>query len=410
MLNKIKKSLVFQTNVFLIISIIFIALLWIFFYISEKHQQAEHNMSRYFHAVHTILPIVLKQQKIKDENLKLHGMKLYKKPDKNSYKIIFEEGDSKNGFKVLSVNYKRVLHIYTSKGEVYLKDTHKDEKIFLIHIVFLLLLIFQTSLYLKLTNALNPLALISKKLTSLKEGDLSALKIDSNYEEIKQIQKSYNQSISQIEYILETREMFNKIFMHEMKMPLAKGMFYLELEPSENSHKKLQNILYTINSELEEFAQIESLITHKNSIDSSEHSFFEILDVAIQRALAEESSIELQGASEYFLKGDKEFWILAVKNLIDNALKYSSDKKLIIDCSDGISFINKGEALPVDISNDIRKWKIDENRRHKSSTGYGFGLFIIKNIVLLHKYNIEYKYDEVNSLVTLKIVDSKNPN
>ena len=203
--------------------------------------------------------------------------------------------------------------------------------------------------------------------------------------------------------MLETREMFNKIFMHEMKMPLAKGMFYLKMEPSQNSHKKLQNILHTINSELEEFSQIESLIAYKNSIDTSEHSFLEIVNIAKKRALADDKSIEIKNCKDCILQGDKEFWVLAVKNLIDNALKYSSNKKLIIEGTDGISFINKGESLPVNISEDIKKWKIDSNKKHKSSTGYGFGLFIIKSIVTLHDYKLEYNYDEINSLLELKI-------
>lgn len=403
MLNKIKNSLVIQSSFFVLLSIVFIALLWIFFYFSEKHQQEEHDMSRYFHTVHTILPIILKQQEIKNENLELHGMRLYKNLEKKPFEILFEEGDSKNGYRVLNISNKRVLHIYTSKAETYLEDTHKDKKIFLIHIVFLLLLTFQTILYIKLTSTLKPLSLLSKKLKALEKGDLSALEIDSKYSEIKQIKESYNQSISQIDYMLETREMFNKIFMHEMKMPLAKGMFYLELEPSKESHKELQKILDTINNELEEFSQIEALITYKNSINNTKHKFLEILESAKKRALANKDSIEIKNCTECFLTGDKEFWILAIKNLIDNALKYSSDKKLKIDCKDGICFINKGDALPVDISSDIKKWKIEKGKRHKSSTGYGFGLFIIKNIVLLNNYKLEYTYDKKNSLIKLKI-------
>jgi len=93
---------------------------------------------------------------------------------------------------------------------------------------------------------------------------------------------------------------------------------------------------------------------------------------------------------------------LCFKNLIDNALKYANDHKLIIKCSiNSISFINKGDELPVDLSKDIKKWKIDKNKRHKSSTGYGFGLFIIKNIVALNGYDLKYIYKE--NCVELKI-------
>lgn len=403
MFNKIKNSLVFQTNFLLLLSIIFIAILWIFFYISQKHQQEEHNIARYFNTVTTIQPLIEKSIKIKNENLKILGMKLFNTTYLNNSTIIFEKGNKQKGFKLLKVEDRNILHIYNYKGEVYLEDIHKDQTMFLIHIVFLFLLIFQSTLLLNLSSALNPLSILSKKLKKLQHGDLTSLEIKSNYDEINQITKSYNNSISKIDYMLETKEMFNKIFMHEMKMPLAKGMFYLKMTPSEQSHKKLQTILSTINEELNEFSQIESLIAYKNKIDTSENSFLEILDIAINRALVKKEQISLINCENKTLIGDKEFWVLCIKNLIDNAIKYSYDNKLIIDCTNGFLFRNIGDPLPVDISKDIKKWKIDKTKRHQSSTGYGFGLFIIKNIVLLHNYKLSYNYNSEEKVVELRI-------
>jgi two-component system OmpR family sensor kinase len=44
------------------------------------------------------------------------------------------------------------------------------------------------------------------------------------------------------------------------------------------------------------------------------------------------------------------------------------------------------------MAKDLQSLKIDKTKRHKSSTGYGFGLFIIKNIVALNGYILEHKY------------------
>jgi len=60
--------------------------------------------------------------------------------------------------------------------------------------------------------------------------------------------------------------------------------------------------------------------------------------------------------------------------------------------------------LPVDLSSELKNWKIDKNKRHKSSTGYGFGLFIIKNIVNLNGYNLEYEYKNENVILGIKNV------
>lgn len=276
---------------------------------------------------------------------------------------------------------------------------------YFIHTLFIFLVAAQIVLHFKLNSSLYPLSLLSKKLKNLKEGDRTPLGIDSRYEEIRQIISAYNDSVKKIDYMLETKEMFNKIFMHEMKMPLAKGMFYLKQQSSRATHEKLQNILNGINEELEEFSHIENLIACQKSIDGTQHAFWDILDIAINRAGLYSENILMQGdMRECTLKGDKEFWVLCIKNILDNGVKYSHDKKVTIGCANGIYFKNSGEPLPVDISEETLKWKIDKNKRHKSSTGYGFGLFIIKNIVVFHNYTLEYKYNEEKKEVVLKII------
>jgi two-component system OmpR family sensor kinase len=193
--------------------------------------------------------------------------------------------------------------------------------------------------------------------------------------------------------------MFNKIFMHEIKMPIAKAMFYLKQEPNENILKLMQRL----NSELDQFSILESLIVYKNKIQKEEHDFRQLLNIAIQKiGMEEQNNIEIFINKNYTILGDKDLWIVCFKNMLDNALKYSSDHKVIVECKDDtITFINQGDALPLDMSKDLQSWKIDKTKRHKSSTGYGFGLFIIKNIVTLNGYALEYNYE--NSNVILKI-------
>lgn len=401
--NKIRTSLVLQTSFLFFISFIVIILLWVFFYFQQKYQHIEFDTARYFNIASSLQSHLKNGKTIKNSDVSMFAMSLSELSLDDDHEVVLQKGDGNKGFTVVSLDSKQLIYVYNDKASILLEDVSTHRSMIVIHLVFTLLLVTQALLYLKLEKSLSPLTTLYNKLKKLKEGDLSPLKMKTQYEEIELMITSYNDSISKIEHVLELREMFNKIFMHEMKMPLAKGMFYLKQKPSSYTHEKLNDILHGLNKELDEFSQIESLIAYQNKIDTSTHSFLDILNEAKNRVMHENKNIELKSCHNCVLVGDKEFWILCIKNLIDNALKYSLDGKLIIDASDGISFINKGEALPVDISNDVKKWKIDKNKRHKSSTGYGFGLFIIKNIVSLHNYKLNYTYDKNKEEVRLQI-------
>lgn len=402
-MNKIKKSLVVQTTFLFFVSFLVIGLLWIFFYAQQKYQHLEYDTARYFNITNSLESYFLEKKDISQELVSIFSMKIASANLPSNYELLMLKGDKNKGFKVLLWENRQYLYIYNNKNSILLEDVSTHRSMVLIHLVFILLLITQGLLYIKLQRSLFPLSSLHNKLKKLKAGDLSKLQIDSNYDEIKQMINSYNDSISKIENMLELREMFNKIFMHEMKMPLAKGMFYLKQNPSSHTHEKLTDILHGLNDELDEFSQIESLISSNNRINKSENDLYELIDIAKQRIHADDKNIILKNCEDRVILGDREFWILCFKNLLDNALKYSFDKKVIIDASDGIMFINKAQELPFDISADIKNWKIDKNKRHKSSTGYGFGLFIIKNIVTINNYKLKYSYNKENQELILGI-------
>ena len=405
-MSNIKKSLFKQINTLFIVSFLVIISLWVFFYFQQKHQNQEHQIARYFSIVSSLQPLIMQSYAFQDSDVQSFNMKVYKQNLDKNKKVLFERGDKSKGFSILKIENKTIIHTYNQIGELYLEDLQEKSDYIFIHTIFSILLILQFLLYLMLQKSLKPLQTIHDKLKNLQKGDMSILDYKSNYDEINQIATSYNNSISQLEYILETREMFNKIFMHELKMPIAKGMFYLKMQPSVEVNEKMLKLMQRLNNELDEFSILESLIVNKNTIEQKEHNFLELLNLAIEKIGVEnKNKININIDAKTKIYGDKELWIICFKNLFDNALKYANDKKISVEFKDDkFLFINKGEPLPVDLSSELKNWKIDKNKRHKSSTGYGFGLFIIKNIVNLNGYTLEYEYKNENVILGIKNV------
>lgn len=98
------------------------------------------------------------------------------------------------------------------------------------------------------------------------------------------------------------------------------------------------------------------------------------------------------------IRGDATIWKLVISNLIENARKYSpKDEPIVIEMKqvEGktlIAVIDRGNGIP-----DTEKKKIFEkfyrigNENTRSSKGTGLGLFIVKKIIKMYKYDISVK-------------------
>lgn len=395
MWNKIQSSLIGQIRLLFFVSFIVIVSLWGYFYMRQKHLQDEHAMARYFSLASSLQPTLLQSYTLNDEDLREYNVKNFTQPLNKDTKILFHKGDDLKGFTLFEKNHKRILYVYNPIAHVYLEDLEKDYTQSLLHTIFLALIVIQSILFAASQKLLRPILELEQKLKEVQKGDLSRLSIHSSYKEITQIQTSYNHAVDYINYLLQTREMFNKIFMHELKTPLAKGMFYLKNEPSVKSHADIKKVFETINTQLDTFRTLEELIAYQGEISTEHHCVSMLLDQAIQTLHVKDfESIQRHQCEEFHIQGNDVLWKICFKNIIDNALRYSNDHSITITCDHNtITFSNDGEPLPLDILQPLCDWKIERTKKHRSTSGYGFGLFIIKNIIELHGYTLAYRYE-----------------
>ncbi len=92
---------------------------------------------------------------------------------------------------------------------------------------------------------------------------------------------------------------------------------------------------------------------------------------------------------------------IAVKNLIDNAIKYSFDKKVTIKTLyKEIIFENSGKELKYPLENYFEPFFSNEDKQKDS---FGLGLYIIHNILKANGYLLTYEYENgINRFICKK--------
>ena len=88
---------------------------------------------------------------------------------------------------------------------------------------------------------------------------------------------------------------------------------------------------------------------------------------------------------------DFELYATGVKNLIDNALKYSSDKVVVTIDKSALYISSVGDELEPERLEFDRAF----NRRvETSNSGLGLGLYIANQIFKKHGHTLKYKHED----------------
>jgi len=120
------------------------------------------------------------------------------------------------------------------------------------------------------------------------------------------------------------------------------------------------------------------------------------LELMILDEVTQHEKVSVVKKSPLVLSTDFTLFPLALKNLIDNAMKYSEDGKVEIVIDDeGISVLSKGVQFTDDIESYFTPF-------HAKGKGLGLGLYIVHNALEMLKLELKYTYEEGNN--TFKIL------
>ncbi|MCD8213468.1 MAG: ArsS family sensor histidine kinase [Campylobacter sp.] len=222
------------------------------------------------------------------------------------------------------------------------------------------------------------------------------IKIEAN-DEIGQIAYEFNTTIKKINAIREARTLFLRNILHEFRNPIMKGKIMADVVSELLKDDKFKNQLNLIFTRLEvmlgEVVKVEKLVSNEWDLKKNEHRVIDIIDHAVDLLLLKDTNrIVIDTDDEIsVINVDFELYATAVKNLIDNALKYSPDEVIVRVDKTKLCVSSAGDRLE---DNRLDFSKAFNRKTELAGSGLGLGLYIANQIFAKHKHKLKYEYKD----------------
>ena len=309
-----------------------------------------------------------------------HAKTIYEKSSSfGEVKILM---DTKGGYFLLMRYLDEHLVVYDkTQEEIFVHQGRVTYVIFAD--IFVLIVIF-----LLIFKLLFPLKQIVSTLQAFGEGSLHVRMKGFGSKELNKLSDTFNAMASNIEALILSRERLLRDIGHELRTPLAKSKLALEMLGESKYQQSLKKAISQIDELTKELLDIERLNANMEQLRLSHFSAETLIFESLSRAFVEdETLVELHINDSFEIEGDLNYLSIALKNLIDNALKYTTQKPIHIDVQEHtISVKSKGKALEHSLEYYCEPFAQGDVAR--GVEGFGLGLSIVKKIIQKHGFSL----------------------
>ncbi|DAB40187.1 MAG TPA: two-component sensor histidine kinase [Sulfurovum sp. UBA12169] len=322
-----------------------------------------------------------------------------------SGQTIFSGGSTLGQVRVFKIGEIQYVYVQRLKYNLMLIDDRPENYYFEIALasgIFLIGLLLL--LYLAVLKKLFPLRKLHKQIQQFAKGDTKTRITYVHDDEIGKIAKSFDDAIRYINALSASKNLFMRNLMHELKTPITKGRIIVEMMEEDDPTKKiLVRAFERMNELILELAQIERVTTQGFEPVLEKTTLHEVLKKAQELLMAEEKHTVHIQADNQVIFTDIKLLALAIKNLLDNGIKYSKNKQVWLKTiGENIAVISEGEALKQPLSYYIEPFTQEEKR----SSGFGLGLYIVNSILDKLDYSLAYKHVEGKNVFVIHMEKS----
>ncbi len=326
------------------------------------------------------------------------GFEKVKKEIESKGVTVFSSGSLIGRVRVFRVGEKYYFYVQRMQYNLLLEDIRAKDYNFQIALglgIFLIALLLL--LYFAILRKLSPLKRLHRQIQRFAQGDMQ-VRIDYAYDdEIGKIAKSFDDAIVRINRLSQSKNLFMRNLMHELKTPITKGRIAVEMVEDAAIKKVLVRAFDRMNELINELAEIERLSLQHFEPDFEYVMLSEIVQEALELLIGPSERIKVE-IRDIPLTTDKKLMALALKNLLDNGIKYGGGAPVMLrNHAKTIEVVSQGEAL----EHPLEYYTEPFSQAEKRSSGFGLGLYIVHTIVEKLGYKLTYRHEAGENIFAL---------
>ncbi|MBS1665709.1 MAG: HAMP domain-containing histidine kinase [Bacteroidetes bacterium] len=263
---------------------------------------------------------------------------------------------------------------------------------------------------------LRPIALIIREVKEISSYDLShRIRAGTGQDEMSQLANTFNDLLVRLQESFAIQRRFISNASHELSTPLTSVSSQVEvILQKDRSADEYKQVLFSVREDVTQMRQLTKSLLEiaktgsQGGIELNEVRVDEVLMKAVGdvKKLNAEYSVELdfgefpEDEKDFVVFGNSELLYIAVKNLIENGCKYSSDKRSMVDLTFAhhkifVQVVNRGSVISAEDIPQIFQ-PFYRGAGTGNTRGFGLGLALAQRIVSLHKGTIYVTSDTTN--------------
>jgi len=311
----------------------------------------------------------------------------------------FDDNNGTRHFATVTLKLERYIFINNDRFNLVLENMNKPKFPLDLVIGFLGSLLLLGFFYWWVIRSIKPLTELKRTIEKFSDGDLNIECRSDKGDEIADVANAFDTAVKKIRDLLHARQLLLRAIMHELKTPIAKGRLMSEMVADERQKSRFHRVFQRLNLLIDEFAKVEKIASKNFNAIFKPYKLSDIVEASIDMLMLDDPTrhVDVRLLHDTTVQADFELLTLAVKNLIDNGIKYSQTKRVTVFIDNtALTVSNHGKGLSEPLGHYFAPF-------HTSRSGLGLGLYIVKNILDIHRMGLTYVYERGDNRFTVSL-------